>query len=235
MLDEVRPARTEKIYVTWSLNCDATVYLRMMTYASRTYSASDVLIEATSRRLWNEDESELRILDICKETNLSTSVIYGHFGSRQGLINAALLHVFANVTDEIIENLATSASSTMSTGSFVNALFSLLADADYQARLNRQRQMFFRVSATALSRPSIRPGFLELYGRYIERSDAIYQDLLDQGHLSKQLTARQWALFFEGQMLSRAFHELSSNWYNQDDWLRSTHQMLSTANPGIIS
>jgi AcrR family transcriptional regulator len=207
----------------------------MMAEAASNYSASDVLIEATSRRLWSEDESELRILDICKETNLSTSVIYGHFGSRQGLINASLLHIFANVTDEIIENLATSASDTLSTGSFVNALFTLLADVDYQERLNRQRQMFFRVSATALSRPSIRPGFLELYDSYIQRSDLIYQDLLNRGHLSEKLTARQWSLFFEGQMLSRAFHELSSNWYNQDDWLRSAHQMLSAANPGIIS
>jgi len=199
------------------------------------YSASDVLIEATSRRLWDEDESELRILDICKETNLSTSVIYGHFGSRQGLINASMLHIFALVTDEIIENLETSAARSLSTGSMLNALFNLLNDADYQERLNRQRQMFFRVSATALSRPSIRPGFLELYERYIKRADAVYQELLDGGHLSSELTASQWSLFFEGQMLSRAFHGLSANWYNQDDWLRSAYQMYAAANPGIIS
>jgi AcrR family transcriptional regulator len=198
-------------------------------------SASDVLIEATSRRLWNEDESELRVLDICKETNLSTSVIYGHFGSRQGLINASMLRIFAHVTDEIIANLELSAADTRSSGSFVNALFTLLADTNTQEHLNRHRQMFFRVSATALSRPSIRPGFLELYDRYIQRSDVIYQELLGAGHLSDQLTARQWALFFEGQMLSRAFHGLSSNWYNQDDWLRSAHQMYSTPNPRIIS
>ena len=145
------------------------------------YSASDVLIEATSRRLWDEDESELRILDICKETNLSTSVIYGHFGSRQGLINASLLHIFGLVTDEIIENLETSAARSLSTGSMLNALFGLLNDANYQERLNRQRQMFFRVSATALSRPSIRPGFLELYEHYVTRADAVYQELLDGG------------------------------------------------------
>jgi AcrR family transcriptional regulator len=207
----------------------------MMADPASNYTASDVLIEATSRRLWDEDESELRILDICKETNLSTSVIYGHFGSRQGLINASLLHIFALVTDEIIENLETSASRSLATGSMVNALFDLLGDDDYQVRLNRQRQMFFRVSATALSRPSIRPGFLELYDRYIERADAVNQELIDGGHLSQELTARQWSLFFEGQMLSRAFHGLSSNWYNQDDWLRSAYQMYAAANPGIIS
>jgi len=195
----------------------------------------DILIEATSRRLWEADESELRIMDICHETNLSTSVIYGNFRSRQGLINASLLHIFALVTDEVIENLAATASHSRAAGSFLDTLFNLLDDADYQTRLNRQRQMFFRVSATALSRPSIRPGFLELYDHYIERADAIYQELLDGGFLSTELSARQWALFFEGQMLSRAFHDLSSNWYNQDDWLRSAHLMYSGSDPKTIS
>ncbi|HVA51890.1 MAG TPA: hypothetical protein VNF05_00100 [Acidimicrobiales bacterium] len=202
----------------------------MMVNAARSHSASDALIEATSRHLWNEDESELRVLDICKETNLSTSVIYGHFGSRQGLINASLLHIFALVTDEIIENLLATASKSISSGSFVDTLFTLFTDVDYQERHHRQRQMFFRVSATALARPSIRPGFLELYGRYIERVDVVYQDLLDGGQLGQGLSAHQWALFFEGQMLSRVFHDLSSTWHNQDDWLGSTHQMLSAMN-----
>ena len=137
------------------------------------------MIEATSRRLWEEDESELRITDICQETNPSTSVIYGNFRSRQGLINASLLHIFALVTDEVIENLAATASHSRSAGSFLDTLFNLRDDADYQTRLNRQRQMFFRVSATALSRPRIRPGFLELYDRYIKRADAIYEELLE--------------------------------------------------------
>jgi AcrR family transcriptional regulator len=207
----------------------------MMADTASDSSASAVLIEATSRRLWGEDESELRILDICKETNLSTSVIYGHFGSRQGLINASLLNIYSLVTDEIIEDLEITASRSLSTGSYVDNLFTLLNDDDYQERLNGQRQMFFRVSATALSRPSLRPGFLELYDHYITRADAVYEDLIAGGLLSKELTARQWALFFEGQMLSRAFHYLSSNWYNQDDWLRSVHQMFSEANPGIIT
>ena len=36
-------------------------------------------------------------------------------------------------------------------------------------------------------------------------------------------------------MLSRAFHDLSSNWYNQDDCLRSAHLMYSGSHPKTIS
>lgn len=202
--------------------------------SSPEYSTRDVLIEATSRRLWNEDESELRILDICQETNLSTSVIYGHFRSRQGLIDASLLHIYAIVTDEIIDDTETAAARSHPTGSFVDTLYAMLIDPNHEARVTRQRQMFFRVSATALARPSIRPGFLQLYDHYIERTDAIYEDLLARGLLSDQLSGRQWTIFFEGQMLSRAFHDLSSNWDSQNDWLRGALRMLSVAKPKII-
>lgn len=202
--------------------------------SSPEYSTRDVLIETTSRRLWNEDESELRILDICQETNLSTSVIYGHFRSRQGLIDASLLHIYAIVTDEIIDYTETAAARAHPTGSFVDTLYAMLIDPTHEARVTRQRQMFFRVSATALARPSIRPGFLELYDHYIERADAIYEDLLARGLLSDQLSGRQWTIFFEGQMLSRAFHDLSSNWDSQSDWLRGALRMLSVAKPEVI-
>jgi hypothetical protein len=109
----------------------------------------------------------------------------------------------------------------------------MLIDPDHEARVTSQRQMFFRVSATALARPSIRPGFLELYENYIERADAINRDLLARELLSDQLTSRQWTIFFEGQMLSRAFHDLSSNWDSQNDWLRGALQMLSDAKPDV--
>jgi len=195
------------------------------------HSTRDILIEATSKRLWVADESELRILDICQETNLSTSVIYGHFRSRQGLIDASLLHIFSIVTEEIVQNLVMVTSGPHLNGSFVDTLYELLTNPDHQARITRQRQMFLRVSASALSRPSIRPGFLKLYEEFMARVDEHYDELVRRRLLSHQLTGHQWALFFEGQMLSRAFHDLSSEWDDQEDWNRAASRMLSAAKP----
>jgi AcrR family transcriptional regulator len=170
-------------------------------------------------------------LDICQDTNLSTSVIYGHFRSRQGLIDASLLHIFTIVTKAIIADLETVSSAPLASGTFPDTLYDLLTNPAYESDIKRQRQMFFRVSATALSRPSIRPGFLRLYNEFMERVDEIYDGLVRDRHLNDRLTGHQWALFFEGQMLSRAFHDLSSNWDNQVDWNRLALQMLNVANP----
>ncbi|MCU1363230.1 MAG: hypothetical protein JWM55_1058 [Acidimicrobiaceae bacterium] len=198
-------------------------------------STRDALIEATSRKLWSVDESELRILDICQETNLSTSVIYGHFRSRQGLIDASLLHLFAIVTDQIADNISTAAENSGDTRSYVDALYALLTNPEREETVALPRQMFFRISATALSRPSIRPGFLDLYHRFMDRIDAIYDNLVGRGLLGSELTGHQWALCFEGQMLSRAFHDLSSNWDNQADWNRTTYRILSAPQDEVAS
>jgi AcrR family transcriptional regulator len=207
----------------------------MMAETPQGPSTRDILIEATAHRLWTVDESELRILDICQETNLSTSVIYGHFRSRQGLIDAALLHLFAIITDQIEANIANVAREAIDAGSFADALFALLTDPGHETLVAQTRQMFFRISATAIGRPSIRPGFLDLYRRFATRIDAIYDDLIGRGLLGAELTGHQWALCFEGQMLSRAFHDISSNWDNQTDWQRTTRRILSGPDEQVAS
>jgi AcrR family transcriptional regulator len=190
------------------------------------YSTRQLLIEATSKRLWQEDESDLRILDICKETNLSTSVIYGHFRSRQGLIDASLLHLFRLITDAIVATLELAASGPHPTGSFADTLYELVSNPENEQSIIRQRQMFFRVSATALSRASIRPGFLHLYDDFSRRADDIYDGIVNAGLLDSRLTGHQWALFFESQMVSRAFHDLISPWDDLDDWAPVANRLV---------
>lgn len=197
-----------------------------MTNLSPPRSTRDILIEATARRLWGEDESELRILDICQETQLSTSVIYSHFGSRQGLIDASLLHIYRIVANAMVEQLEMAAEAAHERDSFADILYGLLTDPAREGIATRNRQMHLRISATALSRPSLRPRFLEIYEEIMEKLNAMYDGLVDKGLLSNELTGTQWGLFFEGQMLSRALHDLMSQWDNQADWIVAARRMM---------
>jgi AcrR family transcriptional regulator len=197
------------------------------------FSTRELLIEATSRRLWQEDESDLRILDICKETNLSTSVIYGHFRSRQGLIDASLLHLFSLVTDEIMATLERAAGGPHPTGSFIDALYELVSDPEREQATVRQRQMFFRVSATALSRSSIRPGFLRVYGDFSTRAEELYRRLIEAGLLGDYLSGHQWALFFESQLMNRALRDLISPRCELDDWRHVAARLVNIENEEV--
>jgi hypothetical protein len=61
------------------------------------------------------------------------------------------------------------------------------------------------------------------------RVDELYDDLVRRELLDSQLSGHQWAVFFEGQMLSCAFHDLSSLQDNHDDWSRTTRRMSRAA------
>jgi len=196
--------------------------------SSSSRSTSDILIEATARRLWDEDESELRILDICQETKLSTSVIYGNFRSRQGLIDAALLHIYRIVADAMVEQLTLAVEAARDSGSFADVLYGLLTNHEREEIVTRNRKMHFRISAAALARPSLRRRFIEIYQEITQKMNAIYSELVEEGLLSKELTGAQWSLFFEGQMLSRALRDLSSLWDLQDDWLAAARRMINS-------
>ena len=177
--------------------------------------------------------SDLRILDICKETNLSTSVIYGHFRSRQGLIDASLLHLFSLVTDEILATLEQAAAGPHRTGSFVDTLGELVSDPALEQSTIRQRQMYFRITATAVSRPSLRPGFLRLYSDFSSRTDELYDGLIEVGLLGDYLSGHEWSLFFESQMMSRAFHDLISPGDEVDDWRRAADRLVTIENEEV--
>jgi hypothetical protein len=108
-----------------------------------------------------------------------------------------------------------------------------VTNSENEQSIIRQRQMFFRVSATALSRASIRPGFLHLYNDFSRRADEIYASIVDAGLLDARLTGHQWALFFESQMVSRAFHDLISPWDDLGDWAPVANRLVATANEEI--
>jgi hypothetical protein len=58
------------------------------------------------------------------------------------------------------------------------------------------------------------------------RVDNLCDELVHRELLDSELSGHQWALFFEGQMLSRAFHDLSSKSDDQEDWIRTAKRLL---------
>lgn len=194
-------------------------------------SARDALIAAAAHRLWTTDECELRILDVCQETGLSTSVIYGHFRSRQGLIDAALLHIFAEVTEGIVRDIEKLVDGPHPTGRLLDSLHAFLTDPAREHDLVLHRQAYVRISAAALVRSSLRPGYLDLYREYLDRCSALYIRALRRGLLPERLTGRQWTMVLESQMMARAFHDLDAQWDDLNDWVLAIARLVDDVEP----
>lgn len=171
-------------------------------------TAHNALIEATVKRLLNSDESELRILDICEETGVSTSVLYAHFHSRQGLVDAAMLALYREISAAVLSQVHLAIDAAPAAGGFIPALFQLLGDPTHQEELRWVRSIHLRVCAAALSRSSLVRDVAELQNAFHDRLAQVLGRLMSEGLLSSNLSARQWAIFFEGQMLSQASQDV---------------------------
>lgn len=58
------------------------------------------VLDAVGERLMNADESLIRIPEICEATGVNYGSVYHHFGSREGVIDAAYHQMFTKLAEE---------------------------------------------------------------------------------------------------------------------------------------
>ena len=68
---------------------------RMVHKQSRSVPVMRTVLEAVAERLRDGDESLLRIPEVCKATGVNYGSVYHHFGSREGVIDAAYEMMFS--------------------------------------------------------------------------------------------------------------------------------------------
>jgi AcrR family transcriptional regulator len=67
-------------------------------------SIRDAILDAAVQSLAQGGEASLRVHDIARAVGCSVSALYVHFGSREGLAEAALIERFRRVTSEVNES-----------------------------------------------------------------------------------------------------------------------------------
>src|SRR5450755_2157590 len=78
---------------------------RMVTKQSRSAPVMRTVLEAVIERLNDGDESLIRIPEICEATGVNYGSVYHHFGSRDGVIDAAYHQMFTKLAEEDIATL----------------------------------------------------------------------------------------------------------------------------------
>jgi len=175
------------------------------------------LIDAAAKRLWDADETELRIADICADTGLSSSTIYSNFRSRQGLIDATYLAMYADLVREYVELLRRGAVGATTLDSFLGLVTDeaaeLLGDAQRECRRIR-----LRVATAAVARPELRHAWIRVHEEHLERFTTLLEDLQARGLVGRRLTGRQLAVLLEGISFGRAFDEISLKPETSSSW-----------------
>ena len=185
----------------------------------RTDTTRAAVLEAASQHLWRGDESTLRVDEIRQLTGYSTSVIYSYFRSRQGLVDAAYLDIYRQMTSDLVEVFRRATAHAATPSDLRDFLNSGYNNPERRTFWEERRRMRMRVATAALSRPSMQKEFSRLHEGYVSSLTEIFADLQRRGVASTLLSARQIAVTFESIFLYHAINDLVAHPINDGEWL----------------
>jgi AcrR family transcriptional regulator len=114
------------------------------------------VLEAVAERLMEGDEILIRIPEICESTGVNYGSVYHHFGSREGVIDAAYGLIFSRIVEEDIAALSQINESANTFDEYVQAIRPVLERISIGPERLARRAIRSRIVAAALTRPELR-------------------------------------------------------------------------------
>lgn len=195
----------------------------------RARATVDALIEATIVELQLHGESGLRQERILANSGIAQGSLYHHFGNRDGLIDATYTVILQRSIDELLQQLESAVSTSVSAGSsdpvgdLVNALF------DETTSRSRTNQLV--VMAAAVNRPGLQPSVQREQDRLIDALGVLVARLQEIGALRADLAPRELAAFIHAVTFGHVALSLSDDSPDHDGWCDFVVRTISNTGP----
>lgn len=178
------------------------------------------LIAATDAAMREGGEASVRIQDISSQTGISIGSIYHHFGDRDGLIRATLVHNFAAYTAADLPRVKAfmeRMSSKAEMAEHYDEMFAFVKQHfHHQSALERAA-----IVGNAAGRPKLREELAEVQHELNVSATEAMQIAADRQILKAHLNPRAAAMVVLGMFLGRALAELDNEPVADDDWTRA--------------
>jgi len=190
----------------------------MVTKQSRSTPVMQAVLDAVIERLDHGDESLIRIPEICEATGVNYGSVYHHFGSREGVIDAAYESMFMSLVTEDISAIRTINETASSLEEYVEAMQPLLvALAAGDARSTRRARRV-RIVAAAITRPELRKLIGEIQSELSADLTELVKHGQDQGWIRSDIPPNAIGVFFLALVFGRNLDDVSATPIPQDDW-----------------
>lgn len=189
--------------------------------ADRSRDTRRALIDAAIADMEATGEASIRITKILSETGISNGSLYHHFGSREGLVQAAIAERFLGA---VTAGLATFAARIMEvrTAEQLLELFrsELVRYGTPEVRDQRLRRL--TALAAALPRAELRQRIIADQARYFDAAGDALSRLQDRGLIRADIDIRAFSAWFLGLTLSRVLSELDPGLDPDREWSEFT-------------
>lgn len=184
------------------------------------------VLNAVGDRLMKGDESLIRIPEICEATGVNYGSVYHHFGSREGVIDAAYHQMFTTLAEEDLETLHSVSVSSQSFEEYLVAMQGLIGTFASSDVRRARRALRARIVAASMMRPELR----ELIGGTQSRLTDELRSIVEYGQqrewLNRDLSAHAVAVLIQVLLVGRTLDDVSTTPIDNSVWEASMVIML---------
>ena len=197
-----------------------------MAKQSRSAPVMQTVLDAVAERLMSADESLIRIPEICEATGVNYGSVYHHFGSREGVVDAAYGMMFSSLADEdiaVLKRVSDTAKSFEDYSMSLQGLAGVFASGpERQAR----RGLRIRIVAASMMRPDLKAQIGAAQAKITDQLTTLIQYGQDQGWIRRDMSPRSIGVFIMSTLVGRTLDDISAAPISDAEWALSMQVLL---------
>lgn len=176
------------------------------------------VLDAVAERLMAGDELLIRIPEICEATGVNYGSVYHHFGSREGVIDAAYDVIFTRLVEEDIRTFAAVNESVETLEEYLNVMAPIVSRLSSGPERQARRAMRFRIVAAASTRPRLKEMIGKSQARLTDDLSALTAYAQSKKWLRDDLSPRALSVLFQILVFGRALDDVSEDPLDEAVW-----------------
>jgi AcrR family transcriptional regulator len=189
------------------------------------------VLDAVAERLIAGDELLIRIPEICEATGVNYGSVYHHFGSREGVIDAAYNMIFSQMVEEDIALCRKATSEAKTLEEYVSVTLPIIGALNSGPERVARRALRVRIVAAAETRPELHVLIGETQSRLTEEWRLLVEFAQGRGWIRGDVSSTFLSVVFQVLVFGRALDDISENPLDEEDWGNS----IATLFLGLIA
>ncbi|MGH9019656.1 MAG: TetR/AcrR family transcriptional regulator [Acidimicrobiales bacterium] len=194
---------------------------------SRSAPVMRTVLEAVAERLRDGDETLVRIPEVCAATGVNYGSVYHHFGSREGVIDAAYEMMFSRLVDQDMVAIRRAVAAADDFPGFLVAAQEIMTSISSGGGRRSNRSMRLRIVAASVTRPELR----QLIGVAQERLTSELTSTIElcqaRGWMRSDVDARAVAAMLQIVVFGRNLDDASTSPVPEDEWSAFVFQLFN--------
>ena len=189
-----------------------------MAKQNRSAPVIQAVLDAVGERLMKADESLIRIPEICESTGVNYGSVYHHFGSREGVIDAAYHQMFSKLAEEDIATLHNVSVASKSLEEYLAAMQALIGTFASTEERRDRRALRARIVAASMMRPELRILIGETQSQLTNELQAIVEYGQLREWLSRDVSSHSVAVLIQVLLVGRTLDDVSTAPMDNAEW-----------------